>query len=115
MYEQLDIGMHPFASSVLTKGANAQKPLRRSLSGIGPDYIRDPDEYEFFLICVAHRTAEVLNCCQQLAHIPIYLTSYSETRKMVRAGITRHSAIVYRIENYVLRTQSLLDRVLKLV
>jgi hypothetical protein len=59
--------------------------------------------------------AEVLSCCQQLAHIPIFLTNYVETRKMVRAGITRHSAIVYHIENYIIRTQSLLDRMLKLI
>jgi hypothetical protein len=34
---------------------------------------------------------------------------------MERAGINRHSQIVYHVENYVIRTQSLLDRVLKLV
>jgi len=112
--ELLDLGMHPFASEALKKGADAQRPLLRSLASVEPDYIRDPDEHEFFLIGVAHHLAEVLNCCQQLAHIPILLTHHAETPKMVRAGITRHSVIVYHIENYVMRTQSLLDRMLKL-
>jgi len=34
---------------------------------------------------------------------------------MDKAGINRHSQIVYHVENYLLRTQSLLDRVLKLL
>jgi hypothetical protein len=115
MNELLNLGMHPFASEAMKKGVDAQRPLCKSLASVEPDYIRVPDEHEFFLIGVAHHLAEVLNCCQQLAHIPIFLTNYAETRKMVRAGITRHSAIVYHIENYIIRTQSLLDRILKLV
>jgi hypothetical protein len=115
MNELLNLAMHPFASRAMKKGVDAQRPLCRSLASVEPDYIRDPDEHEFYLIGVGHQMAEVLSCCQQLAHIPIFLTNYSETRKMVRAGVTRHSAIVYHIENYVIRTQSLLDRMLKLV
>ena len=34
---------------------------------------------------------------------------------MKKAAINRHSLIVYHVENYIIRTQSLLDRVLKLV
>ncbi len=34
---------------------------------------------------------------------------------MEKAGINRHSLIVYHVENYLVRTQSLLDRALKLV
>jgi len=108
--------MHPFAQHVLEKGVSVEKLLgNRTPSKVAPDYAREPDEHEFFLIGVAIAMAELLNCCHQLNHVPIILASHHQTTTMDRAGINRHSMIVYHLENYMIRTQSLLDRLLKLV
>ena len=108
--------MHPFSVDVLTRGQDASKMLGdRSRAKVVPNYTRDPDEHEFFLLRVAGCLVEVLNCCHQLNHIPVYLRNHRQTSAMTKTEINRHSLIVYHIENYLIRTQSILDRVLKLV
>jgi hypothetical protein len=59
--------------------------------------------------------AELLKCCHQLSQIPVLLANHRQTAAMDKAGINRHSMIVYHIENYLIRTQSVLDRTLKLI
>jgi hypothetical protein len=116
MTDLKDLDFHPFAQNVVEKGAAINKLLGdRALVNVVPDYTREPDEHEFFLIGVAISMAEVLNCCHQLNQIPILLANHHQTPTMDKAGINRHSLIVYHLENYLIRTQSLLDRVLKLV
>jgi hypothetical protein len=116
MSKLLDLDLHPFVRDVLAKGAAVKELLGdRAPSRVVPEYTREPDEHEFFLIGVSFSLAEVLNCCHQLNHIPILLSNHRQTSAMDRAWINRHSLIVYHVENYLIRTQSLLDRVLKLV
>lgn len=85
-------------------------PLR-----VAPNYDRDPDEHEYFLIGVAISMAEVLSLCEQLNQIPTLIGNHRQTSAMDKASINRHSLIVYHLENYIVRTQGLMDRVLKLV
>jgi hypothetical protein len=116
MNELLELDMHPFSLDVLQRGEAASRPLGdRSRVSVVPDYTRDPDEHEFFLLRAASCLVEVLNCCHQLNQIPLYLGSHRQTPAMKKAAINRNSLIVYHVENYIIRTQSLLDRVLKLV
>jgi hypothetical protein len=109
------IGEHPFARSVLKKGVAVDKSLGGSPSKVTPNYDRDPDEHEYFLIGVAISMAEVFSLCQQLDQIPILIGNHHQTPAMDKACINRHSLIVYHLENYIVRTQGLMDRVLKLV
>jgi Cthe_2314-like HEPN len=116
MSDPLDLDMHPFVRDVLDKGAKVTASLGdRAPSRITPEYAREPDEHEFFLMGVASCLCEVLTCWHQLEQIPILLSNHRQTVAMGKAGINRHSLIVYHVENYVIRTQSLLDRMLKLV
>jgi len=116
MNELLGLDMHPFSVDVLQRGEAASRPLGdRSRVSVVPDYTRDPDEHEFFLLRTAACLVEVLNCCHQLNQIPLYLGNHRQTRAMKKVAINRHSLIVYHVENYIIRTQSLLDRMLKLV
>jgi hypothetical protein len=116
MTDLQDLSLHPFAQDALENGVSVQKMLGdRSPSSVVPDYAREPDEHEFFLIRVATSLVEVLNCCHQLSEIPLFLGNHRSTKAMDKAGVNRHSLIVYHIENYLVRTQTLLDRVLKLV
>ena len=117
MSELLELEMHPFVQNVLQKGVEADKLLLggRAPVKVAPDYIREPDEHEFFLIRAGISMAEVLVCCQQLEQIPVLLANHRQTTTLSKARINRHSMIVYHLENYFIRTQGLLDRVLKLV
>jgi hypothetical protein len=116
MNELLELDMHPFSLDVLQKSVHIQKLLGdRHPSRVEPDYKREPDEHEFFHLGTGTCLVEVLSCCHQLNQISMYLGNHRQTPAMEKAGINRHSLIVYHVENYVIRTQSLLDRVLKLV
>jgi hypothetical protein len=107
---------HRFAQDVMRDAMAAQKLLGDAAPfKIQPEYKRDPDEHEYFLLHVGSCLAEVLTAYQQLTHIPVYLANHRQTPAMEKAGINRHSQIVYHIESYLIRTQGLLDRVLKLV
>jgi hypothetical protein len=59
--------------------------------------------------------AHVLTICQQLEHSALYFSSFSPTQKMKKAGITRQGHLLYCIENYIVRTQSMYDRLLRLI
>jgi hypothetical protein len=116
MNDFLELDMHPFVDDVLQKGVAVTKFLGdRHPSRVVPEYSREPDEHEFFLLRVSASMVEVLNCCHQLHQIPILLANHRQTASMEKAGINRHSQLIYHIENYLIRTQSLLDRILKLI
>lgn len=92
MCELLNLVMHPFVIDVLEKGEAAQRLLGGSRVRVDPDYLREPDEHEFFLIGVAHCVVEVIVSCQQLSQIPVYLTNHRQTKAMGKTEINRHSA-----------------------
>jgi hypothetical protein len=116
MDDLLDLQMHRFAQKVLLKADEVVKLLGdRTPLKVHAEYSREPDEHEFFLIGVATAMAELLNCCNQLSQIPVLLGNHRQTSAMDKVGINRHSMIVYHVENYLIRTQSILDRTLKLV
>jgi hypothetical protein len=107
---------HPFIEAVLTKGVAVQRLLGdRSPAKVIPEYAREPDEHEYFLMSVGTSMAELLSLCRQLDQIPTLLANHRQTPAMDKADITRHSAIVYHLENYIIRTQGVLDRTLKLI
>lgn len=107
---------HKFVQRALLRAVDVQKALGdRAPTKIEAEYSRDPGEHEFFLLGVGHCTAELLTCCEHLEHIPLYVSNYHETPSMKKAGINRHKHIVYQIEGYLVRAQSLFDRMLKLV
>jgi len=93
----------------------AQKLQTGSLTTVEVEYVREPDEYEFYVIQVGHTLAHLLGLCEQLVHAVAFLSSFAPTKKMKSVGITRASHLQYNIENYLIRTQSFHDRVLKLV
>jgi len=116
MSDLTELELHSFAQDVLERSSAVEKLLgNRARANVVPEYTREPDEHEFFLIGVAIAMAELLNCCHQLSQIPVLLANHRQTATMDKAGINRHSMMVYHIENYLIRTQSVLDRTVKLV
>lgn len=108
---------HPFASLALLYGtrilAVIQKP--RTFLKINPEYKRTPSKAEYYCILVGKTLSHVLTICRQLEHSVLYFSSFSPTQKMKKANITRQSHLLYCIENYIIRTQSMYDRLLVLV
>lgn len=82
---------------------------------VAPQYSRDPDEHEFYLLGVGKALAEVLTCCEHLQNIPALLTNFRESESTKKVGLNRQRHIVYHIESYIIRVQGLFDRVLKLL
>lgn len=107
---------HEFTKHGLNQGvAVVQKLQTGSFANAQVEYVRDPDEYEFYLIEVGQTLSQLLSLCDQLTQTTVFLSAFSPTKRMKEVGITRASQIQYNIENFLIRTQSLHDRVLKLV
>lgn len=116
MNEFDQVTMLPFVRKVLDAGIAVIKDLGDcDLEAEKPDYAREPDEHEFFIIRVAASMSRLLTTCQQLDRIPVVLGTHRQTRAMDDSGITREWMLRYHLENYVIRTQGLLDRACKLV
>lgn len=81
----------------------------------GKDAEYELDEYEFYLIRVGNRIATLLTICEQLVHTVYFITNFRQTSAMDRVGITRTKSLRYNVENYIIRTQTVYDLVLKLV
>ncbi len=108
---------HPFVSSALYYGIRILAVIENSHSFLKAkgEYKRFPSKAEFYCISVANTLAHVLTICQQLEQSVFYFSSFSLTQKMKKIGITKQSYLLYCIENYIVRTQSMYDRLLRLI
>lgn len=108
---------HPFASLALLYGVQILKVIYkpRTLLKAKIEYKRTPSKAEYYCISVATTLSHVLAICEQLEHSVLYFSSFSPTQKMKNASITRQSHLLYCIENYIIRTQSMYDRLLVLI
>jgi hypothetical protein len=108
---------HPFASSALHYGVRIAAVIEKHLSVLKTraEFKRLPSRAEYYCLSVARTLSHVLAICQQLEHSVLYFSSFSPTQKMKKSGITKQSYLLYCIENYIVRTQSMYDRLLRLV
>ncbi len=108
---------HPFANLVLQNAVKITASIQAKGSAfkVNTKYNRDPTQAEFYYISTGTTLAHFLSTCQQLEHCVLYFSSFSPTVKMKGAGITKHSYLLYCIENYIIRTQSFYDRLLRFI
>lgn len=112
-FEQLT--SHSFVTLAFKHGIDVSEPLRASrIYEVEAKYLRALDEYEWYIIEVSRTLAQALNIFQQMTYAVSFLATSALTRKMREHGINRADYIRYNIENYLIRTQSLNDRALKL-
>ena len=110
------LGEHPFVTNVFKDAFEVDKLLDDSTPlNVEPSYKRDPDEREFYILRVGSRLASLLHLCLQLDQALFYMSNCRITQSMKNARIDRPSHLTYNIENYLIRTQMLYDRVLQLV
>jgi hypothetical protein len=111
-----DLHSHPLVQEVFPEAVRIQKALKdRNPIRVEPDYERDPDEHEFYVLAVGHALAELPNLAEQIAHAALYLSRFTQTAATRRAGITRDKHLLYHIENRLIRLHSAFDRSLFLV
>jgi Cthe_2314-like HEPN len=107
---------HAFVHDALLLSFRVSRSLGDSTpTKVVAKYSRDPDEHEFFILTVGTAIAELITHCDHLDYIPLLLSTYRATPAIKVAGFNRHNHIVFHVESYLVRTQSLYDRVLKLV
>jgi hypothetical protein len=108
---------HTFVESALADSTKLVKALGApgSFFKAKAEFRRAPTRAEFYVGCVGTSLAHVLSMCQQLEHSVLYLASFRPTAKMKAAGMTRQTHLTASIENYLVRTRSLDDRVLHLI
>ena len=75
-----------------------------------PDFT--PDEDEFYVMKVGFATAHMLTWCQQLDDAIELLTNFDYSK---RINTNRSAHFTYNLENYLIRINSVFDRVLQLV
>lgn len=103
---------HPFVRAVFDDGMKVQVE-----AGIDPmdDSKEEPllNEYQFYITRVGFGLAHTLTWLEQLDHAVHFLAhfSYKGTRE---AGVNRFHHLIYNIENYLVRLQSVYDRLLQL-
>ncbi len=115
-YKSYDaLSEHPFTASALHYGVRILGVIEEPLSVLKTEgeFKREPTKAEYYCISVAKTLAHLLGICQQLEHSVLYFSSFSPSVKMKKAGISKQSHLLYCIENYIVRTHSMYDRLLR--
>lgn len=107
------LNQHPFVRLVLDDAMKVHKEL-----GIKPmsDEDDDPllDEQQFYVTRVAFALTHTLAWVEQLDHAVHFLAQFNYQRRTREAGVNRFHHLIYNVENYLIRLQSVYDRLLQL-
>ncbi|KRC38084.1 MULTISPECIES: Cthe_2314 family HEPN domain-containing protein [unclassified Lysobacter] len=106
-----DLKTHKF----VTECWNDSMGMRRKHKELGIDPMSDSvNELEFYTYRVGHALAHLLTWIEQLQEAPTYLADFNYSGKARKSGITRARYLLYTVENYLIRLQSIYDRCLQL-
>ncbi len=109
------LGEHTLVTLAFNDAKGIVDLLTDSSPNIDAPYKRLPDEYEFYVLRVGSSLASLLHVCLQLDQALFYMSNCRITQAMRKARITRPEHLLYNIENYIIHTQMLYDRILQLV
>jgi hypothetical protein len=104
-----------FAQKCLLEAVRVDGYLTRDALPVEPEFVRDPDEHEFYVLMVGAAITEVLGIARQLEHSVAYVSSFSYSRIQKDKKVSRVDHLQYVTENFLLRTQTVYDRLLQLV
>src|SRR3990172_6770019 len=111
-----DLGNHPFTERCFDNALRVNKELGDSKPfSIEPSWKRVPYEEEYYQLTVGAAVATLLNACQQLSDSVLYLSSFTPSTRMKKQGLNRQRHIQFCIESYIVRAQSIYDKLLVLV
>src|SRR3972149_8238192 len=95
------LARHPFASRAMRDAVKVSQTLDPDPGRANADYVRDPDEHEYYVLGVGHALAHLLTWCQQLEHAVAFLSDFSYSERIRSQGIRRHHHLFYNVENYI--------------
>ena len=108
-----DLQSHPFIRKVLDDAMKVQRE-----AGIKPlaDPNDDPllNEQQFYITRVGFSLSHLLTWVEQLHHAVHFLAQFNYERRTKEAGVNRFHHLIYNVENYLVRLQSVYDRLLQL-
>jgi enoyl-CoA hydratase/carnithine racemase len=108
-----DLYQHPFFKTVTQDSIDAQTAL-----GLGfLDELDDSttiDELQFYVMRVGFSLSHALSWVEQLHQAVHFMTDFGYGKKANDLGIKRPAHLLYNIENYLIRLQSVYDRCLQL-
>jgi hypothetical protein len=108
-----DLGRHPFFIRASRDSIDVQSALGLQMT----DDIDDSttlDELQFYVTSVGFSLSHALGWAEQLQHAVHFMTDFGYGRKASEAGIKRSHHLLYNVENYLIRLQSVYDRCLQL-
>ncbi len=110
------LSKHPFVDEVYKKGIAIKKEIEWPNGfKVGVKGKRDPFEEEFYCLRLGFNLAHLLTVVKQMEDTVYYMSNFSPTDAMKKAGIDRSSHLLWSVENYIIRTQTVYDRLLILI
>lgn len=104
---------HAFFSEVSREAVQIQRELGLDpLAGIKDEPM--VDELQFYVTRVGYSLAHTLAWVEQLYQAVNFISDFSYARRMKEDGIRRSHHLIYNVENYLVRLQSVYDRLLQL-
>jgi hypothetical protein len=103
---------HHFVQAILSESAGVGRA-----SGFNP--LRDDDyppldELQFYIVRVGYAVAHTLTWVEQLHHAVLFIGNFGYGRQLRDAGVNRSHHLIFNVENYLVRLQSVYDRLLQL-
>lgn len=108
-----DLGQHPFCIKSSQDSIDIQKSLGLKLMD-DFDNSTELDEHQFYMTHVGFSLAHTLGWAEQLQHAVHFMTDFGYGKKASEVGIKRSHHLLYNVENYLIRLQSVYDRCLQL-
>jgi hypothetical protein len=104
---------HSFVQTVFKDAVTVYKETGIDLTADKKD---EPtlDEHQFYVTRVGYGLSHTLTWIEQLHHAQIFLTQFNYERRTKEAGVNRFHHLIYNVENYLVRLQSVYDRLLQL-
>jgi len=108
-----DLGQHPFFIRASQDSIDVQKALGLKMTDDFDDAM-PMDELQFYVTRVGFSLSHTIGWTEQLQHAVHFMTDFGYSKKASVAGIKRSHHLLYNVENYLIRLQSVYDRCLQL-
>jgi hypothetical protein len=107
---------HPFVDDILKRGMEVSKAIEKPNGfKVGKKFSRTPMEHEYYCLEIGFCLSHLLSVMQQMEHSILFMSNFSPSETMKKAGVTRSNHLLWSVENYIIRTQTVYDRLLVLV
>ena len=101
-------------NTILRDSASITKPLYRpgDIFKVKSEPVRPLLRHESYIAYCGFRAAHYLSFLQKLEQIRVFIDDGTITRRMKSQGINGYHTLLYNVENFIIRSQGLLERTL---